>query len=147
MFASVCLPVAAGHPSNGHARRRQLRISSTPPSERQEAGGQQTHTHTHTMGEEKERERKERERQLSALGSNTTASHYADVNLAARQELQREERESIRQGGRERDREKERERVEKQRRRAEVVGESGPGNVSSLCKVDRKAALREIKRR
>lgn len=28
-----------------------------------------------------------------------------------------------------------------------MVGESGPGNVSSLCKVDRKAALRDIKRR
>lgn len=43
-----------------------------------------------TTGKKEERKRKERQRgkHLSALGRKIRASHYADVNLAARQEPQ-----------------------------------------------------------
>lgn len=74
------------------------------------------------------------EKQLSAVGRNITASHYADVNLAVRQEPQQKERDEGRERGRPSNRE-----------RAEVVGEAEADNMLSLCKTDRKAVIREIR--
>lgn len=58
------------------------------------------------------------EKGLSAVGRSITASHYADVNLAVRQEPQQRERDAGR---------------ESRRERAEVVGEAD--NMLSLCKL------------
>lgn len=59
------------------------------------------------------------EKGLSAVGRSITASHYADVNLAVRQEPQQRERDAGR---------------ESRRERAEVVGEAD--NMLSLCKTE-----------
>lgn len=67
------------------------------------------------------------EKGLSAVGRSITASHYADVNLAVRQEPQQRERDEGR---------------ESRRERAEVVGEAD--NMLSLCKTDRKMVMREM---
>lgn len=67
------------------------------------------------------------EKGLSAVGRSITASHYADVNLAVRQEPQQRERDAGR---------------ESRRERAEVVGEAD--NMLSLCKTDRKMVMREM---
>lgn len=61
------------------------------------------------------------------------ASHYADVNLAVRQQPKQKERDAGREGARESNRE-----------RAEVVGEAEADNMLSLCKADGKAVIREL---
>lgn len=65
------------------------------------------------------------------MGRNTTASHYADVNLAVSEEPKQKEKDAGRKGGRESNRE-----------RAEVVGETNAHNMLSLCKTDRKVVIR-----